>query len=576
MGFIKDLKIIWIYLKNSKKQVVFTSVLAFLYAVLSASIPFIYGRLVDIVGLESFSSLVFALIGIWALTSFFSSMSKWAFSVMGEFIGIDSLSDIVYEHASHVINLPLSFHKEKRIGEIISRIIRAGEHLRNIVAQTIFWIAPHFLTVLIGMAILFFINWQLSLGVIILFVLSIGITILRAPLLINNQKQVNKRFDKASGDLSDSFINVQTIKSCGAEDFQKAKIYKSYKESIKPFARKASFSWELTSLLQDTIFSLGFVGLFGYALFLMNKNIISSGDLIMFLGYLNLTRMPLMMLLWQWLSVQRGLTAIKRVREFLDVKSEEYSKGRILNNVKGKIDFKNISFKYPKKGMLLNNISFSVKPGEKIALVGGSGEGKTTIVDLLSLYYKPLKGRILVEGVNIKDLDLRFLRSIIAYVPQEIVLFNDTIKNNILYGRPSASNQEVFEAAKIANADHFINGLPKKYNTLVGERGVKLSTGQKQRLAIARAVIRDPKILVLDEATSSLDVKSEKIIQKAIESLTENRTTIIIAHRLSTVRKADKILVLEKGKIVEKGNHNQLMKKKGLYYKFYTLQFSLD
>ena len=209
-----------------------------------------------------------------------------------------------------------------------------------------------------------------------------------------------------------------------------------------------------------------------------------------------------------------------------------------------------------------------------MALVGGSGEGKTTTMDLLSLYFKPDKGEILLDNINISDLDLKFLRSIIAYVPQEIILFNDTIKNNILYGKPKATDQEIIAAAKSANMADFINTLPDQYNTLVGERGVKLSTGQKQRLAIARAIIRNPKILVLDEATSSLDSKSEKLMQTALEKLEENKTTFIIAHRLSTVRKADKILVLEKGRIIEEGNHETLMKKKGAYARIYNLQFS--
>jgi subfamily B ATP-binding cassette protein MsbA len=577
MNLLKDLKIIWIYLRKCKKQVIVTSLLALSYAIFNGFIPYLYGRLVDMVFVESFSFLVLALIGIWALTSFFSSITKWASSVGGEFIAVDALSDIIYEHTAHVLDLPLSFHREKRVGEIISRITRAGDSLRDLISNTLFWIVPHFLTLFIGLIILFIINWQLSVGVIVLFVLSIGVTILRSSSLVKNQKELNKKFDKASGDLSDSFLNIQTIKSSGAEKFQREKIFRAYREDIRPVYRRTTLGWETTSLLQEGIFSLGFVGLFTYALFLMNKGIITSGDLIMFLGYLNLTKMPVMMLLWQWISIQRGMAAIKRVREFLDIKSEEYDKkGKVLIDVKAKVEFKNISFKYPKKGLLLDDISFTVKSGEKVALVGGSGGGKTTIADLLSLYFEPIEGRILIDDVNIKDLDLSFLRSIIAYVPQEIVLFNDTIKNNILYGNPLASKQEIFEAARIANADDFINNLPKKYNTLVGERGIKLSTGQKQRLAIARAVIRNPKILILDEATSSLDVKSEKIIQKAIEELTENRTTFIIAHRLSTVRKADKILVLEKGKIVEQGNHDKLMKKKGLYYKFYTLQFSED
>jgi ABC-type multidrug transport system fused ATPase/permease subunit len=284
--------------------------------------------------------------------------------------------------------------------------------------------------------------------------------------------------------------------------------------------------------------------------------------------------MPLRMLLWQWLTVQRSLSGIKRTRELLLLPQENYKrKGRILDKIKGRVEYKNVSFSYPRKNLILNKISFIVPAGKKIALVGGSGEGKTTTADLLSLYNVPDSGKILIDGVDIRDFNLKFLRNIIAYVPQEIILFNDTIRNNMLYGKPGATEQEIVEAAKTANIHNFIESLPKKYNTLVGERGVKLSTGQKQRLAIARAVIRNPKILVLDEATSSLDVESEKIVQEALERLVKGRTTFIIAHRLSTVRNADEILVLKEGKIVERGDHESLMERKGIYYKFYALQF---
>lgn len=577
MNFLKDFKVIWIYLKKYKKEVVKISFLAVLFALASGVIPYIYGRLVDMVSLNSFSSLVLAFLGLWALLSLISEVFRKTVALRGAFLGFEASADLILENSSHVMNLPLSFHKENRVGEVVSRISRAGDHLRDIIENTLFWILPQFLTVVIGLVVLLFINWQLFLSIIIIFALSIVVTFLRAPLLMKNQKELNKKFDFAVGSLNDSFLNIQTIKSSSAEIFQGDKIKEAYKKDIVSSQKKVSSIWENTTFFQEVIFSFGFVLVFSWALFLLSNKTISSGVLIMFLGYLNLTRMPIRVLLWQWLAVQRGLTTIKRSREFLKIKSEDYNKkGRILPNVKGKVNFKNVSFNYEGKPLILKNINLKAKAGEKIALVGGSGGGKTTIADLLSLYYKPKTGEILIDNVNIKKLNLSFLRSIIAYVPQEIVLFNDTIKNNILYGRPVASEKDVFEAARIANADHFINHLPQKYDSLVGERGIKLSTGQKQRLAIARAVIRNPKILVLDEATSSLDVKSEKLVQKAIEALTENKTTFIIAHRLSTVRKADKILVIDKGKIAEQGKHQDLMKKKGLYYSFYNLQFSED
>jgi len=224
--------------------------------------------------------------------------------------------------------------------------------------------------------------------------------------------------------------------------------------------------------------------------------------------------------------------------------------------------------------MILDEINLVANPGQKIALIGGSGEGKTTLVDLLSLYIIPNKGKIMIDGTDIRKLKLKNLRDNIAYVPQDIILFNNTIKNNIRLGKFSVSDEKIIEAVKAANADHFIEKFPKKYNQFVGERGIKLSAGQRQRIAIARALIREPKILILDEATSSLDVRTEKLVQEALDVLVKGRTTFIIAHRLSTIRNADKILVLKNGRIAEQGNHQELMEKQGEYYKLYSLQFS--
>jgi len=578
MELLDDIKIIWIYLKRYRKTVIRTAILAIIFAIITASIPYVYGRLVDTISSNpSISFLIFSLFGIWVLMSLCSALFKRIVSLKGGFLSIDALCDLVCQEASHIIDLPLSFHREKKSGEILSKINRASESLREIIDGIVFWIFPQFLTVFVGIAILFFINWQLSLGALIVFLFSIIITIYRTSAVLKAHKKLNKRFDIALGNLNDSLLNIQTIKSSAAENFQKEKIQESYKKRLAPVFKKVFILWDNTVLFQEIIFSFGFVIIFGYAIFLLGTGQISGGVLVMFLGYLNLIQAPLRNLLWHWLSFQRGMTSIKRVRKLLSLKKESYKKkGKILKEVQGKVEFRNASFRYPGKAWVLNNLSFTVFPGQKIAIVGGSGEGKTTMVDLLSLYFIPTKGKILIDDIDIKDFKLEFLRKIIAYVPQEIILFNDTVKNNILYGKPKATGKEIIEAAKAANIHYFIKSLPKKYNTLVGERGIKLSAGQKQRLAIARALIRNPKILVLDEATSSLDAESEKLIQDAFERLMKNKTTFITAHRLSTARKADRILVLEKRKIVEEGTHQELIKKKGAYFKFYSLQFAPD
>jgi len=303
------------------------------------------------------------------------------------------------------------------------------------------------------------------------------------------------------------------------------------------------------------------------------------GELIMFNGYAAMLFGPFVSLGHQWQSIQNGLMAIQEAEKIINQPKEIYQPENavILSDLKGEFVFENVSFAYQKKqNKIMDGISFKVKPGEIVAFVGESGVGKTTIIDLISCYYFPQKGKILIDGHNIKNLDLKFLRSKIAVVPQEVVLFNDTIKKNITYGSFSASEKKIKEAAEKSYASEFIESFPKKYEQIVGERGIKLSVGQKQRVAIARAILRDPRILILDEPTSALDAKSEKFIQESLEKLMKGKTTFIIAHRLSTVRKADKILVIQNGKIAEQGKHKELINiPNGIYRQFYELQIGL-
>ena len=575
MEILDNAKIIFGYLKEYKKSVIKTAILNMVLSGILASVPYIYGRIIDMINSQpDVSSMVFYLLGIWTLMSFFSALIRRIASLKAGFISIDVLSDFTCSQINHIINLPLSFHREKKIGEIVSRINRSGESLRWIIDEVVFWILPQFFTVFVGIFIIFLVDWRLSAGALIIFISSAFITIYKTPAVLLAEKKLNRKFDEGLGILNDSLLNIQSIKSFASENYESKKIEKSYKNSIGAAFKKVFTNWDNTVLIQEIFFSMGFVAVFGYAIILMGKGQISNGTLVMFLGYLNIIQNPLRMLLWSWLHFQRNMVSIKRARKIFSIKTENYNKkGLILGKVKGKVEFRNVSFKYPGKELVLDKINFTVLPGQKIAIVGGSGEGKTTLVDLLSLYFLPTKGSIFIDDINVKKMNLQFLREIIAYVPQEIILFNDTIKNNILYGKSGAKESEIIEAAKSANIHDFIMSLFDKYETLVGERGIKLSTGQKQRIAIARAVLDNPDILVLDEATSSLDSELEKLIQNALEKLITNRTTFIVAHRLSTVRKADKILVLSKGKIVEQGKHQELIKKKGAYYKFYSLQF---
>ena len=295
--------------------------------------------------------------------------------------------------------------------------------------------------------------------------------------------------------------------------------------------------------------------------------------MVMFIGYTSLVFQPISQLSNNYRMIKRGMVVITRATKLLKVKSEKYEEGTELKDIHGEVVFDNVIFAYKKKRPVLKNIGFKVKPGEVVALVGESGVGKTTLIDLISRYISPTKGKILIDGRDIQEINLQSLSKNIAIVPQEISLFNDTIKNNIAYGKPNASMREIIEVSEAANAREFIEKFPKKYEQMVGERGIKLSVGQKQRVAIARALLRDPKILILDEATSALDSVSEKLVQEALKNLIKGRTTFVIAHRLSTISHADKIFVIKKGEIVERGTHQKLMKiKNGIYRNFYLMQ----
>jgi ATP-binding cassette subfamily B protein len=329
--------------------------------------------------------------------------------------------------------------------------------------------------------------------------------------------------------------------------------------------------------MQGIVYNLSFVVVLGSAIFFLRNGLITPGEFVMFFGYISLSFSPFFRLSEFYNFYKRASVAIKRIIKLKNILPESMKHGeKEIDDFKGNIQFKNLSFSYSKNKETLKNVNLKIKAGESVALVGESGVGKTTLSELVLGYYQPSKGNIFLDGINIAKLKLKWLRKSIAIVPQEISIFNDTLIKNLKYANPKASFEDIVKAAKAADAHKFIMLLPKKYKTLVGERGVKLSVGQKQRIAITMAFLKNPKILILDEPTSSLDAKSEKSVKEGIKQLIKDRTTLIIAHRFSTVRDADKIVVLDKGRIVEMGNHNELVRKKGKYYELYKLQRGLD
>jgi len=574
MRIFKDSKIIWTYLRKYKKKVYLIFFVALISSSINSIIPYMYGRLVDIATVESSELWLIGFILLaWLILSLIADWADRYYRNKGEHVAIDIENDILLETTGHLLDLPLSFHKHKKMGEIIQRTSRGASQMEGIINRVVFGIGPDFLTIIGALVIMSLVEWRLTLLLLIILVFYSLATIWKTKPIVKSQDKMNKVYEKAYGDLYDSILNVQTVKSFTNEETERKKSSRNFRDKAGQRYKSFIGFWRNLSAWQQTIFSFGFILVFGTAIIFLRDDIITAGQLVMFVGYISLIYRPFGVLANNYRLVRTGLVTIERTLKLLKVKTEPYQKEReVIDDIKGKVEFSNVSFGYQNDQNVLKDICFKVKPGQMTALVGESGVGKTTLIDLISRYYIPKKGKILVDNHDIAEVNLESLRSHIAIVPQEVVLFNDTIKNNIRYGNSRTNDKEIIEAAKAAYVDKFVQKFPKKYDQLVGERGIKLSTGQKQRVAIARAILRNPKILILDEATSSLDSATEKMVQEALARLIKGRTTFVIAHRLSTIQKADLILVLEKGRIIEEGDHQELIDKGGVYKELSKLQ----
>ncbi|MEE8131894.1 MAG: ABC transporter ATP-binding protein [Candidatus Paceibacterota bacterium] len=583
----KGLKIIFRHLAKYKRDLIILVFLGVISAIANGVVPYLVGRLFDaiiepskiFIGTAVEMPLFLFFIIIWGLVQLASNIVDWQNNLKSDQLGEGIYSDYTVSGISRILELPISFHKNQKMGEIMNRIERAANSLFTIASAIIIDLSPQFLSIIVALLITFFINPLLAFvlvgGVILYVVILIKMVSPASSLHIKMQQAYGKAF----GDAYDAVFNVQEVKQVAAEQQEQKKLYKNFKLKAGSFHNKLVSIWQGLNFYQRLIVVLTQLVIFILSIIFIQKGDMTIGELIMFNGYAAMLFGPFVKIGRNWQTIQNGLTTLGRAEKIFTYPTEIYipKNAVILPDIKGQITFENVSFVYQKKqSKVLDDVSFDIKPGEVIALVGESGVGKSTLIDLISGYYYPTAGKILIDGHNLKNLDLKFLRGKIGVVSQEIVLFNDTIKTNIRYGKFSASDKKVIEASKRAYADEFIQSFPKKYEQIVGERGIKLSVGQKQRVAIARAILRDPRILILDEPTSALDAKSEKFIQESLEKLMSGRTTFIIAHRLSTVRKADRIFVIDKGRIVEQGRHEDLIKiPNGVYRHLYELQIGL-
>lgn len=575
------------YLMRYKSEVVVLSFIGVVSALANGSVPYLIGQFFDALILPShiFSStdasmprwLFFLL--IFAAVQFIANFVDWESDKKSRRIGTFIHADYPRRAISTLLRLPMSFHKGEKTGVIWDRIIRAGNAVATIIEQVVINITPQLLSVLVGLVIAFFIQPILALVLVGGLALYIATLVKIVPPIVEYQRKGNKAWNKAYGNAYDALANTQTIKQSTAEGYEDRKMYRQYILGAAALWYKVEKIWSGVSFYQRLIVTVTQIIIFSTAVYYITNDSLTIGSLIAFNGYASMVFGPFVRLGHNWQIIQSGLVALDRAQDILNTLPENHYKEslKVPKGINGNISFDNVHFSYKKRNAdILNGVNFSVKQGEVVALVGESGGGKSTLVDLISGYYFPTSGKILIDGMDIHHVDLKYLRERIAVVPQEVVLFNDTIKTNIMYGNFSATDKEIMAAAEKAHANVFIDKFPKKYNQAVGERGVKLSVGQKQRIAIARAILRNPRILILDEPTSALDPQTERFITESLEELMKGRTTFIIAHRLSTVRKANRIFVLNSGKIVESGSHDELMKiDGGVYQKIYNMHIGL-
>lgn len=537
------------------------------------AVPLYIKKLVDVVMVDKnmalMNTLTLSIAGLFLLQLVFSTAHNYLFDLTEK----RAITDFRKKLFNHLQTLSLSFFVKRRTGEIVSRMTNDITTIESIVTDLPATLLQQSIRLFGGIIIITYMNWKLTCLVLVL-----------APILVLFARTFGRKLKKLSTEIQDKLATSTTILEENISCIQVVKSFVRSKLENERFgnAVEDSFQSAKKRVIISSFFgpSIGFIA-FTTSLILLwygGREVIlgeiSPGELIAFILYATIIAGPMGSFARLYARLQEGIGASQRVFEILAMEGEvqDLPDAKPLPRIEGKVELDNVHFHYREDQEVIQGISFSVEPGQTVALVGPSGAGKSTLVQLLHRFYDPIQGEIRIDGIPIQTVQQTSYWQQIGIVPQETILFGGTILQNIEYAKPGATKEEVIEAAKAANAHNFIMETPEEYETIVGEKGIRLSAGQRQRIAIARAILKNPRILILDEATSALDNESELLIQDALERLMEGRTSFIIAHRLSTIHNAERIIVLDKGKLIESGNHSELMKKQGLYHKLYTLK----
>ncbi|HYV90238.1 MAG TPA: ABC transporter transmembrane domain-containing protein [Chitinophagales bacterium] len=564
----------------------FIAALTFLFLsnLSTMAFPFVTGKLIDSAVLKSEGTGLFKNINQVALIlmivlSFQAVFSFFRISLFA-YVGENALADMRTSTYSRIITLPMKFFSQRRVGELASRLSADLSQIQDAITSTFAELLRQIITLIIGVTIIFTISGKLALVMLSVFPVVIVFAVFFGRAIRKLARKTQDQLAESGTIVEETFQGITNVKAFANEKFEISRYSLSIGKMVKLALKNARLRGVFASFIIFCLFG-SIVLVMWYGSKLIESGELSVGSLISFMMFTTFVGASMAGFAETYSQLQKTIGATQRVRELQRELPEpvDLSEQKILPGFKinGKVSLEHVAFSYPsrKEMQILKNISFETAAGEKVAIVGPSGAGKSTMVNLLLRFYNPDAGKILIDDRDMEQFPLTQLRLQMAYVPQDILLFGGSIRENILYGKPNATEEEIMEAAKKAHAHEFITSFPEKYDSVVGERGIRLSGGQRQRVAIARAILKDPAILLLDEATSSLDSESERLVQDALEGLMQNRTSFIIAHRLSTIKNADRILVLDKGEIIESGTHEELIKnEEGLYKKLADLQFA--
>lgn len=475
---------------------------------------------------------------------------------------------------SHIQRLSLSFHDHKRTGDLISRVTTDIDAVQSLISQVILGMLVNVLTLFGMMMVMLYLNWAFTVIALLVAPALFFVVYHYTHRIKNASRAVRRQEGEVVSVLEEVLSSIRVVKAFAREDYEQKRFERESRESVKRALRARNFKAKLPPIV-EVIVAAGTCLVLWYGARLVLSDALTAGELLVFLLYLGKMYKPMRELSKMTDTISKASVGWERIREVLENETQvrDARGAKAAPKFKGKIEFNRVAFSYDGRQPVLTDLNLKIEPGQLAALVGPTGAGKTTIVSLLPRFYESTSGEIKIDGTDIRRFKQKSLREQISFVLQETLLFRATVAENIAYGKPNATHDEIVRAARLANADEFIDRMPDGYETMVGERGVTLSGGQRQRITIARAIIRNSPILILDEPSAGLDAESEKLVFDALGNLMEGKTSIVIAHRLATVRRADVIFVIDQGQVVEQGTHDELLETGGLYAHLYELQF---